>query len=70
MTSILAFLDNLVKLCATCHRALTPRRASDSLQTTIIRRMLESRDEVKNFVNSMISDPKIDAVAFVHQSLK
>ncbi len=63
-------LDNLVKLCATCHRALTPRRASDSLQTTIIRRMLESRDEVKNFVNSMISDPKIDAVAFVHQSLK
>lgn len=63
-------LDNLVKLCATCHRALTPRRASDDLQKVIIKRMLESRKEVSEFVRKMNVDSKLDSVNFVHKSLK
>lgn len=48
-------LDNLVKLCPTCHRALTPGRADESLQREIIHNMIESRPEVKQFVIAMES---------------
>ena len=48
-------LDNLVKLCPTCHRALTPGRANETLQREIIHNMLESRPEVKQFVIAMES---------------
>lgn len=48
-------LDNLVKLCPTCHRALTPGRADETLQREIIHNMLESRPEVKQFVIAMES---------------
>lgn len=46
-------IDNLVKLCPTCHRALTPNRAEESLQRKIIGRMLSSRSEVLAFVSGL-----------------
>jgi hypothetical protein len=63
-------LDNLVKLCATCHRALTPNRAQADLQKQIIEKMLSSRPEVAAFVNSRNSTPKLSTVEFVFQNLK
>lgn len=63
-------LDNLVKLCPACHRALTPRRAAESLQTHIIEKMLESRDEVMRFVRSMMPNPALSPVTYVFDRLK
>lgn len=45
-------LDNLVKLCPTCHRALAPHRAEEKLQREIIEKMIVSRPEVSAFVGS------------------
>jgi 5-methylcytosine-specific restriction protein A len=63
-------LDNLVKLCATCHRALTPRRAHESLQKSIIKKMLDSRDEVRAFVEALAQNSNEAAEDFVFQRLK
>jgi hypothetical protein len=63
-------IDNLVKLCATCHRALTPRRAHADLQKSIITKMLASRTEVATFVNSRNSEPGLSTVDFVFKNLK
>ena len=46
-------IDDLVKLCPTCHRALTPGRAEKSLQFQIIRKIIESREEVRQFVDTI-----------------
>lgn len=63
-------LDNLVKLCPTCHRALTPGRADEKLQREIIHNMLESRQEVKQFVIMMNSNSLATPEDFVFDSLK
>lgn len=63
-------LDNLVKLCPTCHRALTPGRASESLQREIIHNMVESRPEVKQFVLSMDNGHFATAEDYVYSVLK
>jgi 5-methylcytosine-specific restriction protein A len=63
-------LDNLVKLCATCHRALTPRRAPEELQKKIIEGMLESRLEVRRFVTGFMGSKFSDPVQYVFQNLK
>jgi len=63
-------LDNLVKLCATCHRALTPGRAQAHLQRSIIQKMINSRVEVENFVNSLKQDAAESSVDFVFRNLK
>ncbi|MDR0967515.1 MAG: HNH endonuclease [Rickettsiales bacterium] len=63
-------LDNLVKLCPTCHRALTPGRAYPDYQKTIIDKMLRSRPEVSNFVHSMMPEHLNSPVDFVYESLR
>ncbi len=63
-------LDNLVKLCPTCHRALTPGRAHEELQKDIIRHELESRSEVKRFVLSMMPSNIHSPVDYVYSMLK
>lgn len=63
-------LDNLVKLCPTCHRALTPGRAYGTLQKSIIEKMINSRKEVSNFVTSMIPSNFSSPVDYVFSMLK
>lgn len=63
-------LDNLVKLCPVCHRALTPRRAHPDLQRRIINNMLNSRPEVMRFVSSMMPGNYTSPVDYVFDSLK
>lgn len=62
-------LDNLVKLCPTCHRALTPGRAKEKYQKDIIANMINSRKEVLNFVTSLNRD-NIPLVEYVFNNLK
>ncbi|MEN9713380.1 MAG: hypothetical protein RLZZ164_44 [Actinomycetota bacterium] len=63
-------LDNLVKLCPTCHRALTPGRAGAELQKKIIRNMLDSRTEVKAFVSARAAGRDMDEIEYVFENLK
>ncbi len=63
-------LDNLVKLCPTCHRALTPGRAYDTLQKEIIKNMINSRKEVKNFIISMMQNNQSSPIDYVFSILK
>jgi len=63
-------LDNLVKLCATCHRALTPRRAPEDLQKKIIKGMLYSRAEVVQFVTNFMGPKHSDPIGYIFQNLK
>lgn len=63
-------LDNLVKLCPVCHRALTPHRAFPDLQRHIIENMLKSRPEVGKFVSSMMPANYRSPVDYVFDSLK
>lgn len=63
-------VDNLVKLCPACHRALTPNRAEESLQKHIIDKMLASRDEVLRFVKSMMPNPALSPTNYVFSKLQ
>ena len=63
-------LDNLVKLCPTCHRALTPHRASEELQRLIINNKLDSREEVRRFILSMIGGSNVSPADFVFARLR
>lgn len=63
-------LDNLVKLCPACHRALTPGRAYDTLQKAIIEKMINSRAEVENFIKSMMPNTFLSPIDYVYSMLK
>lgn len=63
-------IDNLSKLCPTCHRALTKGRADEELQKSIIRNILCNHDHGRNYVKIIInSDNEDDQVNFVYKSL-
>lgn len=63
-------LDNLVKLCPTCHRALSPGRAYENFQKNIIKKMIYSRREVTDFVVSMMPKTALSPVDYVYSMLK
>lgn len=63
-------LENLVKLCAICHRALTPRRASEELQRKIISHMLSSRSAVQKFVFALANKTAEDPIDYVFERLR
>lgn len=65
-------LENLVKLCPACHRALTPNRAEESYQKEIIKNILLNSNEANDYVGNFIKEPdnldmKID---YVYSNLK
>lgn len=45
--------ENYVKLCPVCHRALTPNRAQEEYQKTLINNILENNDETKEYVENI-----------------
>ncbi|SIO31972.1 5-methylcytosine-specific restriction enzyme A [Carnobacterium alterfunditum] len=65
-------LENLVKLCPSCHRALTPNRAEESYQKKIITDILNNSSESKKYVSNFVKDSSnIDhLVDFVYSNLK
>lgn len=65
-------LENLVKLCPACHRALTPNRADEDYQKMIIdsifRHSQDAYEYVRLFLNERANEN--DAIEFVYQNLK
>lgn len=59
-------LDNLVKVCPACHRALTPGRAEESYQKELIYQILKNSPTanryVENFVETKIEKDKVNYV--------
>lgn len=45
--------ENYVKLCPTCHRALTPNRAQEKYQKELISNILKNNVETKKYVESI-----------------
>lgn len=69
-SSTVDVLDNLVKLCPTCHRALTPGRAYEKMQKEIIEKMINSRVEVEHFVTLMMPNTFLSPTDYVFSMLK
>src|SRR5690625_1183018 len=65
-------LDNLVKLCPTCHRALTKNRAEEDYQKHIIRKIFEHSLTASDYVGLLMEQPytEEDKVDFVYEKLQ
>lgn len=65
-------LENLVKLCPACHRALTPNRAEKDYQKNIISNILENSESAYEYVSNFVEDTssKNDMIEFVFSNLK
>ncbi|AJP25494.1 HNH endonuclease [Staphylococcus epidermidis] len=50
-------LENLVKVCPACHRALTPNRANEDYQKELIKNILLNSKEANKYVENFIQDP-------------
>ncbi|WP_340585671.1 HNH endonuclease signature motif containing protein, partial [Staphylococcus aureus] len=50
-------LENLVKVCPACHRALTPDRANEDYQKKLIKNILLNSKEANKYVENFIQDP-------------
>lgn len=64
--------DNYVKLCSTCHRALTPNRAEEEYQKEIIKNILDDDTGVVEYVERVKrkKNSKKKNVDFVYNHLK
>ncbi|WP_336609152.1 MULTISPECIES: HNH endonuclease [unclassified Campylobacter] len=63
-------LDNLVKLCPACHRALTPNRAEENYQKEIIKNILENSKESKEFSKNISSYDGDELIEYIYSSLR
>lgn len=66
-------IENLVKLCPVCHKAMTKNRADENLQKEIIESILKSSDETTKFIEetfeNQINETKGNIVDFVLSKL-
>lgn len=62
-------IDNLVKLCPTCHRALTKNRADENYQKDLISKIFENEPRTKEFCLNF-TDNNNNCVQFVYDRLK
>lgn len=65
-------LDNLVKLCPTCHRALTKGRAEENYQKLLIKNILTNSLTASKYVGLLMEEPYTleDQIQFVYEKLK
>lgn len=63
-------LDNLVKLCPACHRALSPNRAEENYQKEIIKNILENSNESKEFSKNISGYDGYELIEYIYNSLK
>lgn len=61
-------ISNLVKLCPTCHRALTKGRAEEDLQKDIITNICKNSNNIENFLSEYYPDEK-NMTDFIYNSL-
>lgn len=65
-------LENLVKLCPSCHRALTPNRAEEHYQKRIINDIFSHSQDAYKYVRLFLNERanENDAIEFVYQNLR
>ncbi len=65
-------LENLVKVCPACHRALTPGRADELYQKDLIKNILNNSEEANEYVGNFIKDTHNfnDKVEYIYTHLK
>lgn len=64
-------IDNLVKVCPTCHRALTKNRAEEIYQKELIRNILKNSSFAKDYVSNFVLEDDLDSyIAFVYNNLQ
>ena len=56
-------LDNLVKLCPTCHRMLKKGSGTVTAQRDAIKKLLNNHEDVLDFIKSKLGDKSIDELA-------
>lgn len=61
-------IDNLVKLCPTCHRALTKNRADEQYQRELIRNIFHNAPTAKEFCLNFVGENQV--VDFVYERLR
>lgn len=62
--------DNLVKLCPTCHRAMTPNRAENDYQKQLILNILNDRKDILDFAKEYLQLDDIDSIVNeIHKKL-
>lgn len=61
-------IDNLVKLCPTCHRALTKNRADEDYQKSLIGEIFINNPKAKEFCLNLTSDE--NCIQFVYDRLR
>lgn len=62
--------DNLVKLCPTCHRAMSPNRANSDYQKELISCILSSREDILTFTKEYLRTDTIqDTIEKIHSLL-
>ena len=64
-------IDNLVKVCPTCHRALTKNRANEDYQKILINNILTNSETAFNYVSNFFEKPELDKMTeFVYEKLQ
>lgn len=62
--------DNVVKLCPTCHRAMTPNRADDAYQQKLIKNILQDRNDILAFSQAYFKTESMqETVIKIHHAL-
>lgn len=64
-------IDNLVKVCPTCHRALTKGRAEESYQRQLIQNIITNSETAKEYVSNFIDQPTNEKIIdYIYQNLQ
>lgn len=64
-------IDNLVKICPVCHRALTKNRASEEYQKKLIYNILKNSKSAYSYVENFFEKPKLEnMIGFVYEKLQ
>lgn len=64
-------IDNLVKICPSCHRALTKNRADEEYQKSLIRNILKNSPSAKGYVSNFFDDPTDEKlVNYIYDKLR
>lgn len=64
-------IDNLVKICPSCHKALTKDRAFEDYQKELISNILKNSKSAYSYVENFFDDPTLDKmITYVYERLK
>lgn len=64
-------IDNLVKLCPACHRALSKNRASEKYQRNLILKIIKNSESAQQYVSNLIDNPTLEnMINYVYDKLR